>query len=475
MYCRKCGRALLDDDNFCPKCGEEVIREREEKPEEIFFDPQVVPEKREEVKFDWDLDDFKRQKKTSDDTVQFDWGDLLGVKKEKSLDEKIKEASQMPSPQRREPVSDFVFTPQTSPKESGLPPKESVDIDKFYTFNRKNAEFQELLNREHERIKKASEERNARMENFDTGMVNEEIILDEPEADVSEEEREMSFLEKRRLRREKEKTTYIPVRREKEEIPLKIDENELEGSWPAEPCAAPEEEKPDQLEEMAKARAALFKEPVPALEETIQEQLEADAREADTPKKARVATQQISRDQFAEFLKKAEEQFGIESVEDEETEEYTDVEEIIEEIPEVDDEKEIVETEVSEPVCEVEPVIQEVVPCEEPEADEMPAVVPVKKKQGRKTREETGEFHLGDFKDDNFWGSEVTEDEYDEDDRGGKNTFVTVLIVILSIALALQVAVMVIRFMFPASAAAEFIEPYVSVIENWIRGLFSKQ
>ena len=98
-----------------------------------------------------------------------------------------------------------------------------------------------------------------------------------------------------------------------------------------------------------------------------------------------------------------------------------------------------------------------------------------KKKRGRRVKEQTGEFHLGDFKDDNFWSSEPEEtDEYEEDEpvsAGGRAA--TVVIVILAVILAFMIAMMIIRFQFPESAAAQFIEPKLTVIENWIRGIFS--
>ena len=98
-----------------------------------------------------------------------------------------------------------------------------------------------------------------------------------------------------------------------------------------------------------------------------------------------------------------------------------------------------------------------------------------KKKRGHRVKEQTGEFHLGDFKDDNFWSSEPEEtDEYEEDEpvsAGGRAA--TVIIVILAVILAFMIAMMIIRFQFPESATAQFIEPKLTVIENWIRGIFS--
>ena len=253
--------------------------------------------------------------------------------------------------------------------------------------------------------------------------------------------------------------------------------------------SAPETEQPvNQIEEMARARELLFN------SDNLEQQLEEDAVQSQSPEKVRVATQQISRDQFAEFLKKAEEQFGIDALDKKIEEDYKNVEEIMEELPdaeEVSEEPAEVQTaEINEPepaaeevkeTAEAEqPKVQEISEeeqTEEPQEQQEAAAAcdAPKKKRGRRVKEKTGEFHLGDFKDDNFWSSEpeVT-DEYEEDEpvsAGGRAA--TVVIVILAVILAFMIAMMIIRFQFPESAAAQFIEPKLTVIENWIRGIFS--
>ena len=253
--------------------------------------------------------------------------------------------------------------------------------------------------------------------------------------------------------------------------------------------SAPETEQPvNQIEEMARARELLFN------SDNLEQQLEEDAAQSQSPEKVRVATQQISRDQFAEFLKKAEEQFGIDALDKKIEEDYKNVEEIVEELPDAEDvseesaevqaaktnEPESAPEEVKETAEQELPKVQDISEEEQPEepleqqetaaAEDAP-----KKKRGRRVKEQTGEFHLGDFKDDNFWSSEPEEtDEYEEDapvSAGGRAA--TVVIVILAVILAFMIAMMIIRFQFPESAAAQFIEPKLTVIENWIRGIFS--
>ena len=520
MYCRNCGKELLENDNFCPVCGtkvEKTIQEPENR--EIVFDPNTVPDTRESFDFKWDLDDFNRQQRKTEDAASFDWGDLLGVKKERTVNDRISEASRLPG-RSYEPISDFVFDPSGASQSAERKPADKFGSreDDFYTFSKKNAEFQELLNKEHERVRKAKEERELRLEELNLDNINKEIVLDEqPEEQEQPQPEETGLARRRRKRREAEQTEYIPVAPQTEyipvapqtEIPLKVDEDDISGQWPPEPAqeaeadkqpevqepseqeqtAAPETEQPvNQVEEMARARELLFN------SDNQEQQLEEDAAQSQAPEKARVATQQISRDQFAEFLKKAEEQFGIDALDKKIEEDYKNVEEIMEELPdaeEVSEEPAEVQTaEINEPepaaeevkeTAEAEqPKVQEISEeeqTEEPQEQQEAAAAcdAPKKKRGRRVKEKTGEFHLGDFKDDNFWSSEpeVT-DEYEEDEpvsAGGRAA--TVVIVILAVILAFMIAMMIIRFQFPESAAAQFIEPKLTVIENWIRGIFS--
>ena len=501
MYCRNCGRELLENDNFCPACGTKVEKKTQE-PEnrEIVFDPHTVPETKENFDFKWDLEDFNRQQRKSEDAASFDWGDLLGVKKESTVNDRISEASRLPG-RNYEPISDFVFDPSgaAKPAERKAADKFGSREDDFYTFSKKNAEFQELLNKEHERVRKAKEERELRLEELNLDNINKEIVLDEPAGEQEQPKSEETGLaRRRRKRREAEQTEYIPVAPQTE-IPLKVDEDDISGQWPPEPAEAekqpeaqessepvqiagsdPETEQPvNQIEEMARARELLFN------SDNLEQQLEEDAARSQAPEKARVATQQISRDQFAEFLKKAEEQFGIDALDKKiEEEDYKNVEEIMEELPDAEE----TEQKTSEPVQTEEAAPE----TEQPEEQELPEEVQTdktaaeqqdpaaaedapKKKRSRKVREQTGEFHLGDFKDDNFWSSEPEqadeEDEEEQDSSGGRAA--TAVIIILAVILAFQIALMIIRFQFPESAAAQFIEPKLTVIENWIRGIFS--
>ncbi len=241
---------------------------------------------------------------------------------------------------------------------------------------------------------------------------------------------------------------------------------------------------------MARARELLFN------SDNLEQQLEEDAEQTRAPEKVRVATQQISRDQFAEFLKKAEEQFGVDALDKKIEEDCKKAEDITEELPDAEETaagpavEQAAEREPAEAAEPEQPEKQEVFeaetepqteqPAEEPEAEPLQDAAAAeeeapKKKRGRRVREQTGEFHLGDFKDDNFWSSEPDfTDEYDDDEpvsKGGRAA--TAVIVILAVILAFMIALMIIRFQFPESAAAQFIEPKITIVENRIRGIFS--
>jgi len=111
MFCRYCGKKIYDDSIFCSFCGKQLIPEKE--PGRTIgppfkSDPEIV----------WDLKEFPERRKTED--IRFSW------EREK------------PVPEKPEPVSEF-----------------ASKIDKFYTFNQKNEEFQKLLDKEYERVKNA--------------------------------------------------------------------------------------------------------------------------------------------------------------------------------------------------------------------------------------------------------------------------------------------------------------------------------
>ena len=207
MYCKKCGKRLADGDKFCGNCGTKIdvseinigFAEEEPKPKKNF----------DFGAFNWDLDGYPDEDKAKTEDVDFNWNTVLEEKKRKDIEEKsftetimtenelfdriqsednAKDASEISfnwelgSTTRVEKADRFEsIIPKVEEKaELEIPvevseeheeAKDLVDIDealaaglaaassprksidKFYTFNQKNEEFQALLDQEYERLR----------------------------------------------------------------------------------------------------------------------------------------------------------------------------------------------------------------------------------------------------------------------------------------------------------------------------------
>ncbi len=207
MYCKKCGKRLADGDKFCGNCGTKIdaseinigFEEDEPKPKKNF----------DFGAFNWDLDGYPDEDKAKTEDVDFNWNTVLEEKKRKDIEEKsftetimtenelfdriqnednAKDASEISfnwelgSTTRVEKADRFEsIIPKVEEKaELDIPVEVSEDheevkdlvdidealaagiaaassprksIDKFYTFNQKNEEFQALLDQEYERLR----------------------------------------------------------------------------------------------------------------------------------------------------------------------------------------------------------------------------------------------------------------------------------------------------------------------------------
>lgn len=207
MYCKKCGKRLADGDKFCGNCGTKIdvseinigFAEEEPKPKKNF----------DFGAFNWDLDGYPDEDKAKTEDVDFNWNTVLEEKKRKDIEEKsftetimtenelfdriqsednAKDASELSfnwelgSTTRVEKADRFEsIIPKVEGKaELDIPVEISEDheevkdlvdvdealaagiaaassprrsIDKFYTFNQKNEEFQALLDQEYERLR----------------------------------------------------------------------------------------------------------------------------------------------------------------------------------------------------------------------------------------------------------------------------------------------------------------------------------
>ena len=214
MYCKKCGKRLADGDKFCGNCGTKIdvseinigFAEEEPKPKKNF----------DFGAFNWDLDGYPDEDKAKTEDVDFNWNTVLEEKKRKDIEEKsftetimtenelfdriqsednAKDASEISfnwelgSTTRVEKADRFEsIIPKAEEKaELDIPVevseeheevKDLIDvdealaaglaaassprksIDKFYTFNQKNEEFQALLDQEYERLRNRIREDN---------------------------------------------------------------------------------------------------------------------------------------------------------------------------------------------------------------------------------------------------------------------------------------------------------------------------
>ena len=117
MYCKECGSPLKEGDRVCKICGTPIDIVDENVDNKSTDDS--ASKKDEFSEFQWNVYDFPKPKKTED--IDFDWG---------FSDNRMYN----PSFEKDDINSDY------------------SSAEKFFTFQKKNEEFQKLLDREYERI-----------------------------------------------------------------------------------------------------------------------------------------------------------------------------------------------------------------------------------------------------------------------------------------------------------------------------------
>lgn len=188
MYCKNCGKEIAAGAKFCMQCGTPV----EDVPEPVQTAPvepaaeeaktetpaAAQPEtdsKAERVRpsfdeFQWDVSEYPNQnavEKTDD--INFNWNADPAQEKEE-----IPEAApqkqevqqpvhaeipeEKPAPKETENILsgrdlDSAIFGEKEPEKSPESMSAAERIDKFYTFNKKNEEFQQLLNKEYNKVK----------------------------------------------------------------------------------------------------------------------------------------------------------------------------------------------------------------------------------------------------------------------------------------------------------------------------------
>lgn len=214
MYCKKCGKRLADGDKFCGNCGTRIDAS------EInigFAEEETKPKKNFDFgAFNWDLDGYPDEDKAKTEDVDFNWNTVLEEKKRKEIEEKsftetimtenelfdriqsegnakdaselsfnwelgsttrvekadrfesiipkVEEKAELDIPvevsEEHEEVKDLVDVDEALAAGLAAASSPRRSIDKFYTFNQKNEEFQALLDQEYERLRNRIREDN---------------------------------------------------------------------------------------------------------------------------------------------------------------------------------------------------------------------------------------------------------------------------------------------------------------------------
>lgn len=171
MYCNNCGSEMADGAKFCSNCGTPMTAPAEPTapttPEPMhrgidLAATEEAPRKPIFDEFQWNVEDYPERnlvEKTED--VDFNWNadpaEILEPVRRNAVQQAPVETTSginveaaFEAKQESEDLHTSLFGQVTAePEELSAAER----IDKFYTFNKKNEEFQQLLNREYEKIK----------------------------------------------------------------------------------------------------------------------------------------------------------------------------------------------------------------------------------------------------------------------------------------------------------------------------------
>jgi hypothetical protein len=196
MYCRNCGHLLNESDRFCPSCGAKIESREDAIAENSFVPPfrreedkkqdeaQQQPKPRRNFQFEefnWNLDGYPTEDSHKTEDIDFNWESVMDERNKKRREEgnpTFFEKKEEPEGEQffkgiseEEPARSKPEEPEKSLEEEVFDQIEKDDlsktirvddyvdlgkttkIDKFYTYNKKNEEFQALLDKEYNRIK----------------------------------------------------------------------------------------------------------------------------------------------------------------------------------------------------------------------------------------------------------------------------------------------------------------------------------
>lgn len=437
MYCRKCGNKIGDTDHYCQVCGTPTGYEEPTAPtaetdgmrEEVVFNPPyenkshfmnepiIDEEELSEPEVEEDLKEFISENEIEAQKEEEGESEKSDSSKDSEFTWNIYE---FPSSRKTEEiVFNWNMEDYNKPEEKGSEPVpfeeeffreiredsnriKEQNIDRFFTFSRKNEEFQELLDREYEKLNLRAEPES---EPECPGMIITESGM--PEA-----------VTPREIPRESEMPEEV-IQREPE-VPEEVIQRETEVS---EEVIRMEPEVPgeftqgeDQLSEMARARAQFFGEELIRDNESIKKKLVTEAGEEEAEPETAFAQETATegKAEFAEVTAAETEPVAIEVTESEPGQES-------------EPENEIVIESETESESELFPLSYKEEREKEMEMESTPAPIPV-------------------------FNTEAEE----EDDRP-KRGIGQILLIILAVILFVEIVILGIRYFAPESAASKAI------------------
>lgn len=474
MYCNNCGKFLLENDKFCSNCGARVFQS-EKKPEtdlptegfktEIPEDQTPKPTPPTD-KIRWNIEDFPGHDVKKTEEINFDWGNNSDFK---NSDFKKTEATE------KEIALDPVQKPESvKPTEGGFIAAEVVEeqiiqgkdleeeifaeaslvesipaggdihkrtkiVDKFYTFSKKNEEFQKLLDKEYEKIK-AGESDSMDEQTFRDRVSEINQKSDElwPEFNPTEHLAEMAMARER---------FFGPM-----EDPYK----DIKAEEP------PVAEEPPIAEEPAEFEAVYGTEDAPAVESVaLEEQAEEETVAEPTPEPIDIPGEEpLPEDNLLPDLEICNAEQTI-PARDEEPEPKHEPEPVPPFSTPLDDN--LIPEDFEEPKPE-EANLEE--PKDEAFKSEE-AITMEPKSEEAKAEQPKHEDEVLSIRD--RW-IQYEEDEEDEEEAHSRGIFGKIVIAILVILLLSELALMGVRYLAPDSALGKFIEEKMIVITEFFQG-----
>lgn len=223
MFCKECGKSINDDSKFCSYCGSKVEPINKTQAFETLgddqsnvrvFEPKAASSTdshtaennakgvnlKRTAHFDWDLDGFPTDEGKKEKKVSIKWEDVLmsatsddnSTKMKRKLEGRKTDgfffspdsghgADNLRDGYDGDDLQQIIFGDEARSdalSDDGMEFPESGDsiaVNKFYTFNKKNEEFQRLLDREYEKLKSDDNLEDIESEN---GLSEDEPTLD---------------------------------------------------------------------------------------------------------------------------------------------------------------------------------------------------------------------------------------------------------------------------------------------------------